>query len=175
MAQEMGADREALVNQALHVFARLNGFLVPDAAVPPPPPRPPEGPPRPPPRLAVAERVLETAAQLERAIHEPPPGPEPRPEPTPGGLVLEHEVGGEERVAKDRFVIGRGRHCDLVIDSAKISREHAAIVREGDAWFIEDLGSANGTWHRKARVQRRRIEDGDEYFLCAERIRCALR
>jgi pSer/pThr/pTyr-binding forkhead associated (FHA) protein len=49
------------------------------------------------------------------------------------------------------------------------------IVREGADWFIEDLGSANGTWHGHARVQRRRIEDGDEYYLCAERVRCVLR
>ena len=29
MATEMGSDRDALINQALYTFARLNGFLVP--------------------------------------------------------------------------------------------------------------------------------------------------
>jgi hypothetical protein len=77
-------------------------------------------------------------------------------------------------VAGDRFLIGRGRHCDLVIDSAKVSREHAAIQREPDGWWIEDLGSSNGTWYQRARVERRRIEHGDEYLICAEKIRCLL-
>jgi hypothetical protein len=134
------------------------------------------GPPRPPPdRLAVAEQVLETAARLERDVQDRPPALATPPRPRTGALVVVREDGAEETVAKDRYLIGRGKHCDLVIDSGKVSREHAALVKEGDDWFIEDLGSANGTWHRKARVQRRRIDDGDEFFICAERIRCLLR
>ena len=76
---------------------------------------------------------------------------------------------------KERFVIGRGRHCDLVVDSAKVSREHAVLVRDESGWLLEDLQSANGTWYRGERIERRRIEDGDELFVCSERIRCLLR
>jgi pSer/pThr/pTyr-binding forkhead associated (FHA) protein len=56
-----------------------------------------------------------------------------------------------------------------------VSREHAAIVREGDAWFIEDLGSSNGTWFEKRRLTRRQIQDGDEYYVCAEKLTCAFK
>ena len=88
-------------------------------------------------------------------------------------LVLLADDGHElERVRKDRFLIGRGKHCDLVINSGKVSREHAAIVREGDSWFIEDLGSSNGTWFDKRRLTRREIQEGDEYYVCAEKLRC---
>jgi hypothetical protein len=183
MAAEMGTDRESLLNQALHQFARLNGYLVPGTVAAQgarPTPEPPTAE-----RLAVAEQVLETAARLERAIQERPPPVPRRPtaagegerpgEAAPATLVLVRDDGGQIEVSKDRFVIGRGRHCDLVVDSGKVSREHAAIVREGAAWWLEDLGSANGTWHDRARVQRRRIQDGDEYFVCSERIRCVLR
>ncbi len=173
MADEMGSDREALVNQALHVFARLNGFIIPSGAggTAPHAPAPPVLPRAE--RAAVAERVLDTAARLERELRAPPI---PTPVPAgPGALVLLRDDGGEVPVTKERFVIGRGRHCDLVVDSAKISREHAAIVREGDGWFVEDLESSNGTWFRRERITRRRIEDGDEYFVCAERLRCTLR
>lgn len=169
MAEEMGADREALVNQALHTFARLNGFVVPGA---------PEerGPPQPPPvpeRAAEARQVLDAAARLERAMSETP-----APEEAPAAalsLSLVREDGTAHPVGKERFLIGRGHHCDLVIDSAKVSREHAVVVRDASGWAIEDLGSSNGTWHRRERVSRRRIEDGDEFYVCSEKLRCVLR
>jgi hypothetical protein len=171
MAQEMGSERDALVNQAMHVFARLNGFIVPggsaeDADEPAPPP--------PLPRRAATERVLEAAERLEQGIHEPTPVEVEAPA-SASGLLLMREDGTPLEVTKDRFVIGRGKHCDLVVDSAKVSREHAVIVREGDGWFIEDQGSSNGTWHHRERVTRKRIADGDEYFICSEKIRCVLR
>jgi hypothetical protein len=177
MAEEMGSDREALVNEAMHLFARLNGYLLPAGA---PDRQRVEGDP---PGAgveqgAVAEQVLETAARLEREVRAreaPPPIPSGPVEGRARELVLVREDGTETPVKGERFLIGRGRHCDLVIDSTKVSREHAALVREGDGWWIQDLSSANGTWHRRARVDRRRVEDGDEYFVCAERIRCVLR
>jgi len=173
MAEEMGSDRDALLNQAVHVFARLNGFVVPGTSTRGDPTVDEEGPPVPrlPERRAVAEQVLETAARLERAMLAPPPVPVTGT----ATLVLVREDGTEEVVAKERYVIGRGRHCDLVIDSGKVSREHAALVREAGGWFVEDLGSSNGTWFRKERIDRRRIEDGDEVFVCSERLRFALR
>ncbi|MFP2911440.1 FHA domain-containing protein, partial [Pyxidicoccus sp. 3LFB2] len=160
-------------------------------------------------RREVAERVLETAAELERLIkgkNEPPPPnddmvedeEEPLPEPEDpamedeeppeeaeeepvdeepaeeeeaGALYLVTEAGDQERIVKERFVIGRGKHCDFVINSGKVSREHAVIVHEGNDWIIEDLGSSNGTWFNKQRIKRRKIEDGDEYFICSEKIR----
>ncbi len=182
IAEEMGSDPEALVNQAMYAFARQNGFVVPGA--------PSERPPEPSgseaqegaERQAVAERVLETAARLERDMHDltPPdviaPPPLPASEPDARALFLQREDGSEAEVAKDRYVIGRGRHCDLVIDGGKVSREHAVVFRRPDGrWFIEDLGSSNGTWFHQERIGRRPIDDGDEYFICAERLRCALR
>ncbi len=186
MADEMGADRDALVNQAMHVFARLNGYVVPgtpEAARPPPSlaptPLPAPAltpPPAPAERKAVAERVLETAERLERDIAaRPPPVPVPAAQLRAGVLRLVREDGAVLEVTRERYVIGRGAHCDLVIDSAKISREHVALVRAADGWSIEDLGSSNGTWFHGERISRRRVEHGDEYFLSAERLRCELR
>jgi hypothetical protein len=174
MAEEMGSDRDGLVNQAMHVFARLNGYVVPgaagaDAARPPSAAAPTPAPLG---RQEVAERVLETAARLERDIAA---GPPPVPAARAGALRLVREDGSGHEVAKGRFVIGRGAHCDLVVDGAKISREHAAVVRDAEGWVIEDLGSSNGTWFRGERIARRAIADGDEYFLCSEKLRCELR
>jgi hypothetical protein len=174
MAAEMGSERDALLNQAIHVFARLNGFALPGTAGGRGDGSPAPGPPGGPPvleRRTVAGQAVETAARPERATQAPPPVPVTGT----ASLVLLREDGSEEVVAKERFVIGRGRHCDLVIDSGKVSREHAALTRESGGWFIEDLGSSNGTWYQRERIERRRIEDGDEYFVCSERLRFALR
>jgi hypothetical protein len=154
LADRLGIERDVLVRQAIHAFLRFHGAL-------------PSGPITQggTGRALTARRVLDTAKELERAI------PPARPLPP---LRLMGAGGLLATVNADRFLIGRGRHCDLVIDSAKVSREHAAIQREPDGWWIEDLGSSNGTWFQRARVERRRIEDGDEYLICAEKIRCLL-
>lgn len=217
MAQSMGSDRDALINQAMFMFARLNGFMEPSAGngargKAPPVLQPVSGgiardsvarpsaraEDRPsmkldedPARREVAERVLETAAELERLIKgknesreqapvESPPEDhggvaEPADAGEEGGLFLMAEGGELDRVVKDRFVIGRGKHCDFVINSGKVSREHAVILREGNEFFVEDLGSSNGTWFNKQRIKRRKIEDGDEYYICSEKVKFVVR
>ena len=47
---------------------------------------------------------------------------------------------------KDSLVIGRQDDCDLVISSAKVSRQHCRIDVTGDTASLTDLGSANGTF-----------------------------
>src|SRR3954453_23625737 len=60
-------------------------------------------------------------------------------------------------------VIGRSTGSDFVIRDATVSRRHAAIHREGYAWFVEDLGSKNGTRVNGRPVQGRAvIAPGDE-------------
>jgi len=173
MAAEMGSDSEAVVNQAIHAWARQQGYLLPGGAEAEQPPRAPTLDPA---RREAARRVLAAAAALEDDIAGAERTPTGEVEPAePGTLYLVGEGGEIEKVSKDRFLIGRGKHCDLVVDSAKVSREHAAVVREADGWYLQDLGSANGTWFQRARVDRRRIENGDEFFICAEKIRCVLR
>jgi hypothetical protein len=181
MARDMGNEREALISQALFTFARQNGYLAPSrtsfaeeeqgdpfAEVPHEAGHTKQ-------RGAAPLQLVDPTdpEQHERATRVRPPDGADSP---PGllDLVLLGDDGSERRVTKDRFVIGRGKHCDLVINSSKVSREHAHIVREGDAHFIEDLDSSNGTWFDKARIQRRKIEDGDEYFICNERLKCQL-
>ncbi|HEX2743271.1 MAG TPA: DUF1707 and FHA domain-containing protein [Streptosporangiaceae bacterium] len=44
-----------------------------------------------------------------------------------------------------RFTIGRTRDCDLCLTDLSVSRLHAELVRNGDGWLLNDLGSHNGT------------------------------
>ncbi|NPC81829.1 FHA domain-containing protein [Pyxidicoccus fallax] len=85
-------------------------------------------------------------------------------------LHIQLDEGEPVLIAKERFIIGRGPSCDLMVKSARVSREHAAVVREGAEYFIEDLNSSNGTWFDDARITRRLVADGEEYLLGGIRV-----
>jgi pSer/pThr/pTyr-binding forkhead associated (FHA) protein len=70
--------------------------------------------------------------------------------------------GLELPLDRDWLVIGRGRGADLVIHEPTISRAHAAVgFREG-SFFVQDLGSTNGTFVNGTRRERAPLADGDE-------------
>jgi hypothetical protein len=79
------------------------------------------------------------------------------------------------RVDAERFLIGRGKHCHFVIDSNRVSREHAVITREGAEVMLEDLNSSNGTWFEKKKITKRKIKDGDEIVFGTERVKFSFR
>jgi pSer/pThr/pTyr-binding forkhead associated (FHA) protein len=70
--------------------------------------------------------------------------------------------GLEVPVDRDWLVIGRGRGADLVLALPTISRAHAAIGWDPGGFFLEDLGSTNGTLLNGERRERSRLADGDE-------------
>lgn len=66
---------------------------------------------------------------------------------------------------KTESVIGRERSVDITLPCRYISRAQVKVVREGDAYFLEDISSANGTVFKgkSLRLQdRQRLHDGDE-------------
>lgn len=75
-------------------------------------------------------------------------------------------------IDRDRAVIGRNSDCDVPLDVAAVSRRHAAIVREQDNFFIEDLESRNGTFLNDERVVNRApLRDGDSLLICGQTFR----
>jgi len=60
-----------------------------------------------------------------------------------------------------RLTAGRSAACDLTIDDSTVSREHAAFVRRGPAWWVVDLGSTNGTRVNGARAAEHPLQPGD--------------
>jgi predicted component of type VI protein secretion system len=61
---------------------------------------------------------------------------------------------GYTRVAlgKERMVLGRSSDADVPIKHASISREHCVFIRVDDKWFVDDMGSSNGTWVNKGKI-----------------------
>lgn len=75
--------------------------------------------------------------------------------------ILVGPDGTEVELRAGRHTIGRLPHCDLHLDDTTVSREHAAIVRRGDRWWVLDLGSTNGTRVNGVTAAEQPLADGD--------------
>ncbi len=75
------------------------------------------------------------------------------------------DAGARVVLGAGRVVAGRGTSCDLVVRDTTVSREHAAFVRRGDAWWVIDLGSTNGTRVNGVRAAEHPIIPGDRIEL----------
>lgn len=60
-------------------------------------------------------------------------------------------------VGADMRTIGAAADCDVVLTMPQVSGHHARLWREGELWFIEDLGSSNGVFVRGERVTRAQV------------------
>jgi hypothetical protein len=86
-------------------------------------------------------------------------------------LYLEID-GNHTRVDKDRFVIGRvSKMSDLAIVDVNISRQHCAIEKRGDRYFLMDLGSINGVLLDGVKVDDHCIAEGDVFKLSGHTMR----
>ncbi|MCI0611204.1 MAG: FHA domain-containing protein [Anaerolineae bacterium] len=72
----------------------------------------------------------------------------------------------EFELTKSEIVIGRDESADLTISSPAVSRRHARMVREGNGYMVEDLGSSNGTFVNDQKLTGRRLlKSGDQIRL----------
>lgn len=82
-----------------------------------------------------------------------------------------HGRGRRVTMTGPRVVIGRGRESDVFLPDYRLSRRHAEIEQRGDAYFLIDLGSTNGTFLNGQRVVgERRLRDGDLISLGESRL-----
>jgi hypothetical protein len=65
------------------------------------------------------------------------------------------------------ITIGRTDECDVVLYDPGVSRQHARIFSEGPSYFVEDMGSANGTKVNGLAVKKQQLSEGDSVALGA--------
>ena len=70
----------------------------------------------------------------------------------------------------ERTTIGRSPDCEIFLDDVTVSRKHAVLTQRDDGFFIEDLGSLNGTYVNRSRVESAELEDGDELQIGKYRL-----
>ncbi len=68
------------------------------------------------------------------------------------------------------FTIGRSSECDLSIRDDKVSKQHLCIVRDVEGFWIEDLGSTNGTFVDGSLVTRKQELIGPAVIRCGRAI-----
>ena len=58
--------------------------------------------------------------------------------------------------------VGRHPDSDIFLDDVTVSRKHAQFEQEGDAFLVRDVGSLNGTYVNRERIERIPLRTGDE-------------
>jgi pSer/pThr/pTyr-binding forkhead associated (FHA) protein len=71
-------------------------------------------------------------------------------------------AGESFALTQAEVTIGRSPESDVFLDDVTVSRRHARLVRRDDGYWIEDLGSLNGTFVNRRRVEAQALTDGDE-------------
>jgi pSer/pThr/pTyr-binding forkhead associated (FHA) protein len=87
--------------------------------------------------------------------------------PQPAELTIDEpaERRGIAYPLTAEMTLGRAPGCAVVLDDSFASQLHARVFLRDDDWFVEDLGSRNGTWLNRDQVH------GPARFDIGDRIR----
>ena len=81
-------------------------------------------------------------------------------------------AGRRYKLADGEYIIGRRSDCQIFVPDMRVSRQHARLWQDGEAWQIEDLGSNNGTFVNGTKVQTATpVRHADEILIANNRIR----
>jgi pSer/pThr/pTyr-binding forkhead associated (FHA) protein len=74
--------------------------------------------------------------------------PAPTLPPGPSTLLVQGQGDARARTVKlgASMTVGRAPECELRLDDTYASQQHARLFAKNNAWFVEDLGSTNGTF-----------------------------
>jgi pSer/pThr/pTyr-binding forkhead associated (FHA) protein len=87
-------------------------------------------------------------------------------------LVVQKGPGAGSRFLLDQDVVNAGRHPDseIFLDDVTVSRRHAVFDRTGDQFTVSDVGSLNGTYVNRDRIEKVQLTDGDEVQIGKYRL-----
>ena len=84
-------------------------------------------------------------------------------------LRIELQYQGETlatyETGNDQVSVGRNPNNDIHIDNLAVSGSHARIKKVMNAYFIEDMGSTNGTFVNEKKIDKYELLDGDEVII----------
>jgi pSer/pThr/pTyr-binding forkhead associated (FHA) protein len=71
-------------------------------------------------------------------------------------------TGAQFLLDDDEVNSGRHPDSDIFLDDVTVSRKHAVFRREGDTFVVRDVGSLNGTYVNRERIDEAALKTGDE-------------
>ncbi len=77
-------------------------------------------------------------------------------------------------IDEDVVTVGRGQESSIFLDDVTVSRKHAEVVRGERGFLIRDVGSLNGTYVNRVRVDSVDLRNGDEIQVGKYRFRFVL-
>lgn len=110
---------------------------------------------------AAAPVSADSAGSAGVAPGAPAPVRTPRAAPKTLAIVEGPLKGREFPLAASPLLLGRAQEASVVLDDDYASGRHARLYPQGSQWFLEDLGSTNGTFVGDERLSRaQRIDPG---------------
>ena len=133
------------------------------------------------PQQPTEQLAPDSAADVSATMVLPPVGDadsspaEPATEHLPVGtalLVVRRGPNAGSRFLLEQDLVTAGRHpdSDIFLDDVTVSRRHAQFVSEGDGFRVKDVGSLNGTYVNRARIEDVRLAGGDEVQIGKYRL-----
>lgn len=87
-------------------------------------------------------------------------------------LVVQRGPSAGSRFLLDADVVTAGRHpeSEIFLDDVTVSRRHAEFRRSGATYTVSDVGSLNGTYVNRDRIDEVSLQDGDEVQIGKYRL-----
>ena len=87
-------------------------------------------------------------------------------------LIVQRGPNAGSRFLLDVDVVTAGRHpdSDIFLDDVTVSRRHAQFVRVGSGYAVKDVGSLNGTYVNRHRIDEAQLAGGDEVQIGKYRL-----
>jgi hypothetical protein len=119
--------------------------------------------------------AVEGSVEHDGAGAEPEPADSRALDALPPGsalLVVKRGPNAGSRFLLDAEVTTAGRHpeSDIFLDDVTVSRRHAEVVREEGGFLVRDVGSLNGTYLNRERIDAARLAGGDEVQIGKYRL-----
>jgi FHA domain/zinc-ribbon domain len=71
-------------------------------------------------------------------------------------------AGSQFLLDSDLTLVGRHPDSDIFLDDVTVSRRHAEFYRQGGRFTVRDVGSLNGTYVNRERIEDAQLNEGDE-------------